>query len=40
MKYTLPKAIRANLRKIDWLARLYRKYVIKMPFDHELQARG
>lgn len=28
--------IRVRLRKIEWLARFYRKYIIKLPFDHEI----
>lgn len=40
LKKIFPTALRAELRKIDWLARFYRKYIIKMPFDHELQEQG
>ena len=39
IKFTL-KSVRESLRQIDWLARFYRKYIIKMPFDHELQEQG
>ena len=28
--------IRVRLRKIEWLARFYRKYIIKLPFEHEI----
>jgi len=31
---------RRYLRKIDWLARFYRRYIIKIPFDHELEEQG
>lgn len=36
MLYKLLFKIRLQLRKIDWLARFYRRYIIKMPFDSEL----
>lgn len=31
--------IRVRLRKIEWLARFYRKYIIRLPFDHEIVER-
>ncbi len=40
MNKLFPSALRNRLRKIGWLARFYRKYVIKMPFDSELQELG
>ncbi|MEW6994812.1 glycosyltransferase [Colwelliaceae bacterium MEBiC 14330] len=40
IKNLLPVSVKTRLRKIDWLARFYRKYIIRMPFDHELQEQG
>lgn len=34
----IPHSLRERLRKIDWLARFYRKYIIRLPFDHEMNA--
>jgi GT2 family glycosyltransferase len=40
MRKFIPSAVINKLRKIDWLVRLYRKYIVKTPFDHELQEQG
>jgi GT2 family glycosyltransferase len=40
MRKFIPSAIVDKLRKVDWLVSLYRKYIVKMPFDHGLQEQG
>ncbi|WP_022942136.1 hypothetical protein [Psychromonas hadalis] len=29
-------SLRFKLRKIDWLARFYRQYILRIPFDSEM----
>ena len=40
IKKLLPASFLMQLRKIDWLARFYRRYIIKMPLEHELLQTG
>lgn len=40
MRKFIPLFVIDKLRKIDWLTKAYRKYIVKMPFDHELQEQG
>lgn len=40
MRKFIPLFVIDKLSKIDWIRNVYRKYILKMPFDHELQEQG